>query len=206
MLYFIQAGGWVMIPIIANSIFALAIVLERLWTLRKRRIMPPGLTIQVWRWHQEGKITPERLQELRLGSPLGRILAAGLINVKHKREVVKEIIIETGRQTVAELERYLNALGTIVATSPLLGLLGTVTGMIQTFFVITASGVGNPLLLSGGIAEALITTAAGLIVAIPSLVFHRYFNGLIDTLALDMEMQALKLIEVIQGDRERESL
>lgn len=206
MLYFIRAGGWVMIPIVACSILALAIILERLWALRKRRIAPAGLTTQVWRWYQEGKITPERIQALRDGSPLGRILAAGIINVKHKREVVKEIIVETGRQVIAELERYMNTLGTIAAISPLLGLLGTVTGMMQTFFVITASGVGNPLLLSGGIAEALITTAAGLIVAIPSLIFHRYFNGLIDELALDMEMQALKLIEVIQGDRERESL
>jgi biopolymer transport protein ExbB len=206
MLYFIQAGGWVMLPIVASSIIALAIILERLWTLRKKRIAPQGLTNQIWRWYQEGQLTPERIQEIRNRSPLGRILIVGVINSKHKREVVKEIIVETGRQTIAELERYLNTLGTIAAISPLLGLLGTVTGMIQTFSVITNSGIGNPLQLSGGIAEALITTAAGLIVAIPSLVFHRYFNGLVDQLALDMETQALKLIEVIQGDREKEGL
>lgn len=203
MLYFIQAGGWVMWPIIAGSIIALAIILERLWILRRRRVMPRGLTTQVWRWHQEGQLTPERIQKLHQGSPLSRILAVAVIHSKHKRDVVKEIIIETGRQVVADLEQNLNLLGTIAAIEPLLGLLGTVTGMIQTFSVISTSGIGNPLLLSGGIAEALITTAAGLIVAIPALVFHRYFNGLVDQFALEMEMQALKLIEVIQGDREK---
>ncbi|KOR30597.1 biopolymer transporter ExbB [Achromatium sp. WMS2] len=201
MLHLIRAGGLVMLPIIACSIIALAIILEKLWVLRRKRVAPPNLAEQVWLWYRENQITPERIRLLQQGSPLGRILAAGLNNRHQNREVVKEIILETGRQVVGSLDRYLNALGTIAAISPLLGLLGTVTGMIQAFNIITVTGVGNPTLLAGGIGEALITTAAGLIVAIPSLVFHRYLNGLVDRLALDMEAQALKLVEIIQGER-----
>lgn len=204
MLHLMKAGGWLMVPIITCSILALAIVLERFWTLRRRRVMPPDLAVKIWHWHKEGQLTRERILLLREGSPLGRILAAGLVNRRHSRDVMKEAIVEVGRQVVADLERYLNPLGTIAAISPLLGLLGTVTGMIKAFTVITTAGVGNPTLLAGGIAEALITTAAGLGVAIPSLIFHRYFNGLVDRLALDMEEQALKMVEIIQGDREEE--
>jgi biopolymer transport protein ExbB len=143
------------------------------------------------------------LSKLRASSPLGRILAAGLVNRKHSKEVMKESIEEVGRQVVHELERYLNSLGSIASISPLLGLLGTVIGMIKVFSVIVTTGVGDPAVLAGGISEALITTAAGLSVAIPSLFFHRYFMGAVDELVLAMEEQALRLVEVIHGEREQ---
>lgn len=198
----IKAGGWVMLPIIASSIVAMAIILERFWTLRERRVVPADLVAQIWKLHRQGQLTPERIQAIRASSPLGRILAAGLLNRTHSREVMKEAIGEVGRQVVAEMERYLNTLGTIASISPLLGLLGTVIGMIKTFSVITSVGVGNPSALAGGIAEALITTAAGLTVAIPALIFYRYFTGKVDRLAMGMEEQALKMVEVMLGERE----
>lgn len=198
----VKAGGWLMIPIIACSIVAMAIILERFWMLRSRRVLPGHLTALVWKWHKEGHLTPERILEVRHSSPLGRILAAGLTNRKHSRDIMKEAIGEVGRQVVSELERYLNTLGTIASITPLLGLLGTVIGMIKVFAVITSAGVGNASILAGGISEALITTAAGLAVAIPSLIFYRYFTGRVDRLAMGMEEQALKLVEVMQGERE----
>jgi biopolymer transport protein ExbB len=143
------------------------------------------------------------LGKLQSSSPLGRILAVGLVNRRHSKEVMKESIEEVGRQVVHELERYLNSLGTIAAISPLLGLLGTVFGMIDVFSVIVTAGVGDPAVLAGGISKALITTAAGLSVAIPSMFFHRYFMGAVDELVLAMEEQALKLVEIIHGEREQ---
>ena len=197
-----RAGGWLMWPILACSVVAMAIILERLWSLRRRRVMPPGLMAQVWQWQRDQALTPERIQALAQGSPLGRLLSAGLINRNHSREVMKEAINDVGRQVVAQLERYLNTLGTIASVSPLLGLLGTVFGMIDIFTVIIDAGVGNPGVLAGGISEALLTTAAGLTVAIPSLMFHRYFNGRVNQFALAMEEEALNLVEVIKGERE----
>ena len=197
-----RAGGWLMWPILACSVVALAIILERLWSLRRRRVMPPGLMEQVWQWQRAQALTPERIQALAQGSPLGRLLSAGLVNRNHSREVMKEAINDVGRQVVANLERYLNTLGTIASVSPLLGLLGTVFGMIDIFTVIIDAGVGNPGVLAGGISEALLTTAAGLTVAIPSLMFHRYFNGRVNQFALAMEEEALNLVEVIKGERE----
>ncbi len=197
-----RAGGWLMWPILACSVVALAIILERLWSLRRRRVMPPGLMAQVWQWQRDQALTPERIQVLAQGSPLGRLLSAGLVNRNHSREVMKEAINDVGRQVVAQLERYLNTLGTIASVSPLLGLLGTVFGMIDIFTVIIDAGVGNPGVLAGGISEALLTTAAGLTVAIPSLMFHRYFNGRVNQFALAMEEEALNLVEVIKGERE----
>ena len=197
-----MAGGWLMWPILACSVVAMAIILERLWSLRRRRVMPPGLMAQVWQWQRDQALTPERIQALAQGSPLGRLLSAGLINRNHSREVMKEAINDVGRQVVAQLERYLNTLGTIASVSPLLGLLGTVFGMIDIFTVIIDAGVGNPGVLAGGISEALLTTAAGLTVAIPSLMFHRYFNGRVNQFALAMEEEALNLVEVIKGERE----
>lgn len=202
MLELMKAGGWLMWPILACSVVAMAIVLERLWSLRRRRVMPPGLMNQVWEWQRDQALTPERIQTLAQGSPLGRLLSAGLVNRFHSREVMKEALNDVGRQVVADLELYLNTLGTIASVSPLLGLLGTVFGMIDIFTVIIDAGVGNPGILAGGISEALITTAAGLMVAIPSLMFHRYFNGLVNRYALDMEEEALNLVEVIKGERE----
>jgi len=197
-----KAGGWLMWPILACSVVAMAIILERLWSLRRRRVMPPGLLEQVWQWQRDQTLSPERIQSLSQGSPLGRLLSAGLINRNHSREVMKEAINDVGRQVVADLERYLNTLGTIASVSPLLGLLGTVFGMIDIFTVIIDAGVGNPGVLAGGISEALLTTAAGLTVAIPSLMFHRYFNGRVNQFALAMEEEALNLVEVIKGERE----
>ncbi|MEY6432448.1 MotA/TolQ/ExbB proton channel family protein [Thioalkalicoccus limnaeus] len=204
MLELMQAGGWLMVPIIACSIVATAIVLERAWALRRTRIMPDGLVTRIWQWHSAGQLTRARILEIREGSPLGRILSAGLINRYHSREVMKEAIHDTGRQVVAGLERYLTTLGTIAAVTPLLGLLGTVFGMIEVFGVIVSAGVGHPGMLAGGISQALITTAAGLSVAIPSLIFHRIFNSRVDALAIGMEEQALRLVEVIKGEREHD--
>ncbi|WP_177217568.1 MotA/TolQ/ExbB proton channel family protein [Ectothiorhodospira mobilis] len=197
----VKAGGWLMLPILACSVLALAIVLERLWTLRRRRVVPPRLVVQIWQWLQAGELDDARLRALREGSPLGRILASGLVNRVHSREVMKESIEDTGRQVAHELERFLNTLGTIAAVTPLLGLLGTVLGMIQVFSVITAVGVGDPGELAGGISQALITTAAGISVAVPSLVFHRYFRGRVDELVLEMEQEAIRLVEVLKGER-----
>ncbi len=191
-----------MIPIIACSILALAIVLERFWSLQRRRIIPAALVVQIWQWIQAGKLDGQRIQALRSSSPLGRVLAAGLINRHHPREIMKESIEESGRQVAHQLERFLNTLGTIAVITPLLGLLGTVVGMIQVFAVITDIGVGNPGELAGGISQALITTAAGISVAIPALIFHRYFRGRVDELVLEMEQEAIKLIEVLHGERE----
>jgi biopolymer transport protein ExbB len=191
-----------MLPIIACSIVALGIVIERLWSLQRKRVMPEYLMRQILQLHKDGKLNLADLDKLKESSPLGRILAAGLVNRDHNKEVMKEAIEEVGRQVVHDLERYLNTLGTIASISPLLGLLGTVIGMIKVFSVIVTAGVGDPGVLAGGISEALITTATGLSVAIPSLMFHRYFNGLIDRRVIGMEEQALKLVEVIHGERE----
>ena len=201
----VKSGGWLMLPIILCSVVALAIIGERLWSLQRKRITPKHLVAQIWHLHAKGQLTPEQIESVRKSSPLGRILAAGLANMKHDREVMKESIEETGRHVVHELERYLNTLGTIAAITPLLGLLGTVIGMIKVFSVITSQGVGNPTVLAGGISEALITTAAGLSVAIPSLMFYRYFRGQIDSLVVYMEQEAIKLVEVIHGERENDA-
>ncbi len=191
-----------MVPIMLCSVVALAIIGERFWVLKQDKVLPNNLVAQVWQLHKQHELDQERIKLLRDSSPLGRILAAGLINMHHEREVMKEAIEETGRQVVLELERFLNTLGTIASITPLLGLLGTVIGMIKVFTAITAHGVGNPTILAGGISEALITTAAGLSVAIPSLMFYRYFRGKVDNLVLNMEEEALKMVEVIHGERE----
>lgn len=200
----VKAGGWLMAPIILCSIVALAIIGERLWSLQRKRIIPTHLVAQIWQMHSSGQLTNEQISVVRKSSPLGRVLASGLANVNNSREVMKESIEETGRHVVHELERYLNSLGTIASITPLLGLLGTVIGMIKVFSVITAEGVGNPAVLAGGISEALITTAAGLSVAIPSLMAHRYFRGVIDQIVVYMEQEAIKMVEVIHGERESE--
>ncbi|MCK4843221.1 MAG: MotA/TolQ/ExbB proton channel family protein [Methylococcales bacterium] len=198
----IKSGGWLMLPIILCSIVAMAIIGERFLTLQRKKILPFELTTQVLKMIQEGSLTETILRRIKLGSPLGAILASGLINRRHGREMMKESIEETGRQIIHELERYLNTLGTIASITPLLGLLGTVVGMIKVFSSIMLHGVGDPGVLAGGISEALITTAAGLTVAIPSLIFHRYFERLVDEHVLNMEEEALKMIDVMDGDRE----
>ncbi|MFZ0467340.1 MAG: MotA/TolQ/ExbB proton channel family protein [Thiogranum sp.] len=202
----VTAGGWLMVPIIACSIIAFAIIAERLWTLRVKRVIPRQLVAQVWDQAKEKKLDVERLQDLRASSPLGRILAAGLMNRNATRDIMKEAIEDTGRHVVHELERYLNTLGTIAAISPLLGLLGTVIGMIQVFSTITTQGVGNPAALAGGISQALITTAAGMSVAIPALMAYRYFRGKVNMLVIRMEQQALRMVEVLHGQRSRDNV
>lgn len=198
MLEIIKAGGWLMIPIIGCSVIACAIVLERLWTLQRRRVLPADLTRQVWEWVSRNELNHAHIQSLQAGSPLGQILAAGLLNRNRDREIMKEGIEDTGRHVVYELERYLNLLGTIAAISPLLGLLGTVTGMVRIFAAISATGaVGDPAALAGGISEALITTVAGLVVAIPALVAHRFLRDRIDGLVVDMEKEATTLVDAL---------
>ena len=200
----IKSGGWIMLPIVVCSIIAVAIVAERLWTLRPSRISPPHLLGQVWRWVKDKQMDQAKFKELRAGSPLGQILAAGLANSRHGRDIMKESIQEAGVKVVSELERYLTPLGTIAAITPLLGLLGTVLGMIEIFSAFMGSGMANAPQLAGGIAKALVTTAAGLFVAIPTLFFHRFLQRRVDQLVVNMEQEAIKLVEVVQGDREVE--
>lgn len=202
MLEIIKAGGWVMYPLLLCSLVASAIVAERFWSLQRKRITPKGLVAQVWTWIKRGSLERQQLEALRNGSPLGRVLSAGLINRHHSRDIIKESIEEVGSQVVHELGRYLNTLGTIASITPLLGLLGTVFGMIEVFSTITTQGVGNAAALAGGISTALITTATGLSIAIPSLLFYRYFRGRVDELVMSMETESLKLIEVLENARE----
>jgi len=198
----VKSGGWVMVPILLCSVAAVAIIAERLWALRKPRICPRHLVDQIWQWAKSGHMDVSHISGLRANSPLGRILAAGLMNRHHSREIMKESIEEAGRHVVLELERYLNTLGTIASAAPLLGLLGTVLGMIKVLSVASTLGIGNPAELAGGLSEALVTTAAGLIVAIPSLMFYRHFQRRIDELVASMEQEALKLVEILHGERE----
>ncbi len=201
MLEIVQAGGWLMLPIIACSVIAVAIFLERLWTLQHARVLPPDLTARAWNWVKNNELDSKNLQSLHQSSPLGQILAAGLAHRYSTRDVLKESIEDAGRHVVHELQRYLNALGTIAGISPLLGLLGTVSGMIRSFTAITSEGVGNPTVLAGGISEALITTAAGLIVAIPALIMYRYLRGRIDWLVIEMEKESIKFLEALVHQR-----
>jgi len=198
----IKAGGPVMWPIIALSVGATAILLERLWSLQERRVNPPELREKVWKLVESGQLTDRHITALEQNSALGQILAAGLANRQRPREYIKEAIEDTGRHVVHELERFLNLLGTIAAVSPLLGLLGTVTGIIVAFNAITTQGVGDPKMLSGGIGQALICTAAGLIVAIPSLMGYRYLRGLVDARVVKMEKEALKLVQALDAQRD----
>ncbi len=198
----IKNGGWMMLPIIMCSVVAMAIIGERFWTLRRSKILPVDLVPKIWQLHRERKIDAVTLRRIKVSSPLGSVLSAGLANSRHGRDMMKVSIEEAGRQEVHALERYLNTLGTIASITPLLGLLGTVIGMIKVFTAIMINGVSDPGILAGGISEALITTAAGLTVAIPSLIFHRYFERLVDEYVVKMEEEALHLIDVMQGERE----
>ncbi len=198
----IQSGGWLMLPIILCSILAMAIILERFWNLRRDKIMPTKLPAEVWRLSRENRLDSAALRSIKSNSPLGEILAAGLSNSRHGRDLMRASMEEVGVKIVHELERFLTTLGTIALITPLLGLLGTVYGMIKVFSAIMVHGVGDPAVLGGGISEALITTAAGLTVAIPTLIFHRHFERLVDAYVVSMEEEALKLIDMLHGDRE----
>ena len=197
MVEIVKSGGWLMVPIILCAIIAMGIMLERFWTLQQKRVIPEDLTSKVWGWVKKDQLDQGQIQTLHQGSALGQILAAGLINRDYERAVMKDSIEETGRHVVHELQRYLDTLGTVAAISPLLGLLGTVIGMVKVFAAITTHGVGNPTVLAGGIAEALITTAAGLTVAIPALIGYRFYSNRVDTLVIDMEKEAIKLVEAL---------
>lgn len=198
----LKAGGILMVPIVTCSILALAIILERFWTLRPQRVAPPEVVAELWRWIKAKDLNSRKLKALQASSPAGRVLASGLMNARHGREVMTESIEQEANQVIHELERFLNPLGTIAMVTPLLGLLGTVLGMIKIFAEIQVIGLGNAQALSGGISEALITTAAGLSVAIPSLIAHRYFVRRVDALVVGMEEEAVRLVEVVHGDRE----
>ncbi len=194
----VRAGGPLMWPIILCSILAAAIVLERLWTLQNKRVLPPELTRKVWQLVESRQVSEAAITALERSSPLGRVLAAGLANRDRPREIIKERLEDTGRHVVHELERFLDALGTIAAISPLLGLLGTVTGIIKAFNAINAGGMGDPRMLSGGIAEALITTVAGLCVAIPALVGYKFLRRRVDRIVVDMEKEAILLVDAVE--------
>jgi biopolymer transport protein ExbB len=194
-------GGWIMALLLVLSLLALGIIGERLYNLRANRILPPELVSAIEADIHRGDLRQARHRAEEDASPLGRILASGLRNSGMSREVIKESVEETGRHVVTDMSRYLTLLGTIAAISPLLGLLGTVVGMIKVFAVITSQGVGDPSVLAGGISEALLTTAFGMTIAIPAIALHRYFNAKLDRLVVDMEQSALRVVEIIQGER-----
>jgi biopolymer transport protein ExbB len=196
----VQAAGWPIWPLIFASVVALALIFERLWSLRQSIVAPPGLVDRVLTEYRANGATPELVNRTAQQGPLGRILAAGLVNVKSPRAVIKEAIEEVGRVVTHDLERFLTTLGTIAAMSPLLGLFGTVVGMIEIFGSQTAAG-SNPIQLAHGISIALYNTAFGLIVAIPSMIFYRHFRATIDALIVEMEQQAIKLVDFAQGER-----
>lgn len=195
----VRAGGPLMWPIILCSIGAAAIILERFWTLQDKRVIPPDLTKRVWALIEGNQINDKVIAALEQNSPLGRVLAAGLANRHRPREIMMERLQDTGRHVIYELERFLNSLNMIAGVSPLLGLLGTVTGIIKAFNAIQAGGMGDPRMLSGGIAEALITTAAGLTVAIPSLIGFRLLRGKVDRIVIQMEKDALRLADAVDA-------
>jgi biopolymer transport protein ExbB len=194
----VKAGGWPMIPLLLLAVLALAIVVERFWSLRRKEVLPPGLGEEVRRWALSAELESSHIEALRQTSPLGALLAAAL-DVRHRsRDVVRERIEDTGRHLVHRMERFLDTLGTIAAAGPLLGLLGTVVGMIQMFLGILDHGVGDVTQLAGGIGKALVCTATGMLVAIPALIFHRYFRGRIAGYVVEMEQQAMALSDALE--------
>jgi biopolymer transport protein ExbB len=195
----VRAGGPLMWPIIFCSIVAAAIVLERLWTLQDRRVLPRELPQKVWQLIESGQVTDKVIAALEQHSPLGRLLAAGLANRHRPHDILMERLEDAGRHVVHELERFLNTLGTIAGISPLLGLLGTVTGIIRAFDAIQSSSMGDPRALSGGIAEALVCTAAGLCVAIPALISYRYLRGKVEGIVVEMEKHAMRMADALEA-------
>jgi biopolymer transport protein ExbB len=196
----IRAAGWPIWPLLLASIIAVALIIERSITLRRSKVVPAGLLESVVGDFRQGSVTPELLVRLRAHSALGQVLAAGLSNLRSSREVMKESIEEVGRATTHELERFLTSLGTIASIAPLMGLFGTVVGMIEIFGSQSPSGA-NPQQLAHGISVALYNTAFGLLIAIPSMIFYRHFRALVDSFVVDMEQQAVRLVEVVHGER-----
>jgi biopolymer transport protein ExbB len=193
----IKAGGWVMVPLIALAIVALAIIVERFWSLRRKEVLPPGLGAEVREWARGRQLDPKHIEVLRRNSPLGELLAAALDQRYRPRELIKERVEDVGRHVSHQLERFMNTLGTIGSIGPLLGLLGTVFGMIKMFLEILTAGVGDVNQLAGGIGQALISTAGGLCLAIPAVMFHRYFRGRIAEYIVEMEKEAIALLDAI---------
>ena len=196
----IQAAGWPIWPLLIASVIALALIIERLYSLQRAKVLPVGLLQSVISSLANGGYDAARLNALEEGSPLGRVLAAGIRNQNSSREVMREAIEESGRMVYSQLERYLTTLGTIASIAPLLGLLGTLVGMIDIFGA-QSPVTGNPQQLAYGISVALYNTTFGLLIAIPALIFWRHFRALIDKFVVDMEQQAIKLVEVVHGER-----
>jgi biopolymer transport protein ExbB len=205
----VLAGGPFMWPIILCSIVAAGIILERVWTLQQRRVMPPDLTRRIWALVEAGQANDKVIAALEVNSPLGKLLATGLANRHRPRAVLMERLEDAGRHVAHDLDRFINTLGTIAGVAPLLGLLGTVVGIIKAFEAIHMQGLGDPRILSGGISEALLTTAAGLVVAIPSQVAYRYLRGRVDSTVVQIEKDVLRFAEALndrtESRRERES-
>lgn len=197
----IEAAGWPIWPLIISSIIALAIIGERFWSLRQGIVVPKNLLAEVTQEYRQNGVNPQMLARLAAGSPLGQVFAAGLKNIRSTPAIMKEAIEEAGRSAARDLERFLNSLGTIASIAPLLGLFGTVIGMIEIFGSQTPQG-SNPLVLAHGISIALYNTALGLVVAVPSMIFYRHFRAKVDALLVEMEMQAIKLVEIIHGERQ----
>jgi biopolymer transport protein ExbB len=197
----IEAAGWPIWSLIVASIIALAIIGERTWSLRQKVVMPKDLLVRVVQEYRQNGVTSQMLMRLATGSPLGQIFSAGLRNVKNPPAIMKEAIEESGHAVAVELERFLTSLGTIAAIAPLLGLFGTVIGMIEIFGAQAPQG-SNPLQMAHGISIALYNTAFGLVVAVPSMIFYRYFRAKVDELLVEMQMQAIKLVDIIHGDRQ----
>jgi biopolymer transport protein ExbB len=197
----IKSGGFMMIPLLLSSVIAVAIVLERFWALRASKVFPASDIELARKLASSARISDEQLDELRENSLMGRVLATGLESRELPRHIMKENVEEAGRHAVFQLERYLPALGTIATAGPLMGLLGTVMGMIAAFSAINHAGLGNPAELASGIAEALVSTAVGLFVAIPALMFHRFFRAKVDGFVLRMEQEAMRLIEITNNQR-----
>lgn len=198
---FITAGGFLMLPIILSSFLAIVVIVNLFLTLQRKKVIPENASDMARKLALSGKMTEAHIEQVRQGSLLGQVLAAGLESVGSPRHLMKENIEETGRHVIHSMDKYMTTLGTIAAIAPLLGLLGTVVGMISVFSVITSQGVGNPTELAGGISQALITTAAGISVAVPALVFHRYFRGKINDYAVEMEKEAIKLVDAVSAPR-----
>jgi len=198
----LMAGGWAMVPILICSAVALAIILERFWSLRQNTVAPPELGEQVRTWARTRKLDPSHIDTLSKNSPLGELLAAALSVRNRPREIIKERIEDAGRHVVHRLERYLNTLGTIALISPLLGLLGTVIGLIRMFLAVMVHGIGNAQQMAGGIGEALVCTATGLVVAVPAYIFHRYFRSRVSGLVVVMEKEAIALLDELAAQQQ----
>ena len=203
MLEYLSMGGWMMVPLFLCSVIAMAVIFERFWALRQDKVAPKGLLNDLLVVSRENLVDEAFLRRVEVSSPLGEVLASGMANAQRPRDEVKEIVEEVGRHVAFNLASYLNILGTIASVAPLLGLLGTVLGMIEVFAVITVNGIGQAGELAGGISQALVSTAAGLVVAIPSLMFYRYFQGKVEAIVISMEKDTMRLLEFLQeGQRQ----